>query len=103
MVLLNIKTGSLGSKPVESPMNPNVKLYVVQGELLFYPERYRHLVGKLNYLTITHPDISFAVSVVGQYMATPHVPHWEAVIGIVRHLKAHPSLGLQYRTKVTYR
>ena len=57
------ETGLLGSKPVETPMDPNVKLYEDQGELLSNPERYRHLVGKLNYLTITRLDISFAVSV----------------------------------------
>ena len=62
--------------------------------LLSNPERYRHLVGKLNYLTITRPDISFAVSVLGQFMKDPRLPHWEAVIRIVRYLKAHPSRGL---------
>ena len=57
------ETGLLGSKLVETPMDPNVKLYEDQGELLSNPERYRRLVGKLNYLTITRLNISFAVSV----------------------------------------
>ena len=61
--MLNIlkDTGLLGSKPVETSMDPNVKLYEDQGELLSNPERYHRLVGKLNYLTITHPDILFAL------------------------------------------
>ena len=71
-------------------MDPNVKLYEDQGKLLSNPERYRRLVGKLNYLTITRPNISFAVSV-------PRLPHWEAVIRIVRYLKAHPGHGLLYK------
>ena len=74
------ETGLLGSKPVETPMDPNVKLYEDQGELLSNPERYRCLVGKLNYLTITCPNISFAVSVLSQFMKDPRLPHWEAVI-----------------------
>ena len=45
-------------------MGPIVKLYMDQRELLSNHERYHHLVGKLNYLTITSPDISFAISVV---------------------------------------
>ena len=83
----------LGSKLVKTPMDPNVKLYEDQ-ELLSNPERYRRLVGKLNYLTITRPDISFAVSVLSQYMKDPRLPHWEAVIRIMRYLKSHPGYGL---------
>ena len=57
------ETNLLWSKPVETPMDPNVKLYEDQGDLLSNTKRYRCLVSKLNYLTITFPDISFAVSV----------------------------------------
>nr|CAN74104.1 hypothetical protein VITISV_008952 [Vitis vinifera] len=58
------ETGMLDCKPVDTPMDPNVKLISGQGEPLGDPGRYRRLVGKLNYLIITHPDISFPVSVV---------------------------------------
>ncbi|RVW88793.1 Retrovirus-related Pol polyprotein from transposon RE2 [Vitis vinifera] len=53
------ETGMLDCKPVDTPMDPNVKLIPGQGEPLRDPGRYRRLVGKLNYLTITCPDISF--------------------------------------------
>ncbi|RVW28261.1 Retrovirus-related Pol polyprotein from transposon RE1 [Vitis vinifera] len=49
----------LECKPVDTPMDPNVKLVPGQGEPLRDHGRYRRLVGKLNYLTITRPDISF--------------------------------------------
>ena len=91
------ETGLLGSKPVETPMDPNVKLYEDQGELLSNLERYRHLVRKLNYLTITRLDISFAISVLSQFMKDHRLPHWEAVIRIVRYLKAHLGRGLLYK------
>ena len=61
------------------------------------PKRYHHLVGKLNYLIITRPDISFAVNVLSQFMKDPHLSHWEAVIRIVRYLKAHLGHGLLYK------
>ena len=35
-----------------------------EGETFEDPERYRRLVGKLNHLTITSPDIAHSVSVV---------------------------------------
>ena len=91
------ETKLLGSKPVETPMGPNVKLYEDQGELQSNPKRYRHMVVKLNYLTITRLDISFAVSVLSQFMKDPRLPHWEVVIQIVRYLKAHPGCSLLYK------
>ena len=64
--VLNIinETGFMSSKLVDTPMKPNVKLCVNQGELMINPDSYQCLVGKLNYLTIIRPDISFAISVV---------------------------------------
>ncbi|RVW65566.1 Retrovirus-related Pol polyprotein from transposon RE1 [Vitis vinifera] len=56
------ETGMLDCKPVDTPMDPNVKLIPGQREPLGDLGRYRRLVGKLNYLTITHPDISFPKS-----------------------------------------
>ena len=45
----------------------------------------------------SRPDIFFAVSVVSQFMSAPRLPHWEAVLRIVKYLKAHPGRGLFYR------
>ena len=58
------ETGMQDYKPVDTPMNPNVKLIPGQGQLLRDPGRYQRLVGRLNYLTITQSDISFPVSIV---------------------------------------
>ena len=46
-----------------------------EDELFKDPERYRKLVRKLNYLTITHLDIAYFVSVVSQYMSSPTIDH----------------------------
>ena len=61
----------LDCKPVNTFIDPNVKLVPGQGEPLRDLGRYRRLVGKLNYLTITWPDISFPVSVVSQFLQSP--------------------------------
>ena len=47
------ETSMLDCKPVNTFMDPNVKLVPGQEELLRDPGRYRRLVGRLNYLTIT--------------------------------------------------
>ena len=79
--------GMLDCKSVDTPMDPNVKLVPGQGESLGDPARYRRLVGKLNYLTITRPNISFPVSVVSQFLQSPCDSHWDAVIRILRYIK----------------
>ena len=45
--------GLMDLKPVDTPMDPNMKLCVDQGYLMTNPDSYRRLVGKLNYHTIT--------------------------------------------------
>ncbi|RVW45455.1 Retrovirus-related Pol polyprotein from transposon RE2 [Vitis vinifera] len=49
--------------------------------------------GKLNYLTITRPDISFPVSVVSQFLQSPCDNHWDVVIRSLRYIKATLSQG----------
>ena len=46
-------TGLLGAKPTNFPIEQNLKLTPINGELLKDPTHYRKLVGKLIYLTIT--------------------------------------------------
>ena len=58
------ETSMLDCKPIDTPMDPNVKLLPRQGEPLRDPGRYRRLMGRLNYLIIIRPDISFPASVV---------------------------------------
>ena len=68
----------LGAKLCSTPMAPNVQL-TKEGELFEDPERYKRLVGKFNYLTVTHPDIAYLVSVLSQFMSSPTVSQWAAV------------------------
>ncbi|RVX17827.1 Retrovirus-related Pol polyprotein from transposon RE1 [Vitis vinifera] len=93
------ETGMLDCKPVDTPMDPNVKLIPGQGEPLGDHGRYRRLVGKLNYLTITRLDISFPVSVVSQFLQSPCDSHWDVVIRILRYIKSTPGQGVLYENR----
>ena len=44
-------------------------------------------MGKLNYLTITRPNISFPASVISQFLQSPCDSHWDAMIRILRYIK----------------
>ena len=52
-------------------------------------------MGALQYLTLTRPDISYAVNKVCQYLHAPSTTHWTAVKRILRYLKFSEGLGLQ--------
>ena len=89
------KTGNLGVKSCSSPMIPGVHL-TRKGEIFENLERYRRLAGKLNYLTVTHPDIAHSVGVVSQYMSAPKVDHWVVVEHILCYLKGASRRGILY-------
>nr|KYP52070.1 Copia protein [Cajanus cajan] len=92
------ETNMTDYRPIDSPMDPNQKLMTDQGEPFTKLERYRRLVGKLIYLTITRPDLSFAIGIVSQFMQAPNIDHWNAVllIRILKYIKGAPGKGLLY-------
>ena len=93
------ETGMLDYKPIDTFMDPNVKLVPGQGEPLRDPGRYRRLVGRLNHLTIILLDISFHVSVVSQFLQSPYDSHWDVVIYIHRYIKGTPSQVLLHENR----
>lgn len=90
------ETGMFDCRPIDTLMDPSVKLLPGQGEMLKDPGRYRRLVGRLNYLTVTRPNITFSVSIVSQFLNAPCDTHWNAVIQILKYIKNAPGRGLLY-------
>ena len=66
------KTGMLGCRPADTPIEFNCKLGNFGDQVPTHKEQYQHLVGKLVYLSHTRPDISFDVSVVSQFIQVPY-------------------------------
>ncbi|XP_043710459.1 uncharacterized mitochondrial protein AtMg00810-like [Telopea speciosissima] len=87
-----------GSKPLSTPLSSTTRLSRSSGTPLTDPSEYRSIVGALQYVTLTRPDISFAVNKVCQFMAVPTDEHWLVVKGILRYLKGTISMGLQLRS-----
>ncbi|GJX89059.1 putative ribonuclease H-like domain-containing protein [Tanacetum coccineum] len=57
---------------------------------------YRSMIGSLMYLTVSRPDIMFAVYACARFQVTPKASHLNAVKRIFRYLKHQPKLGLWY-------
>ena len=62
------ETSLLGCKAAETPLEPNLKLQPASPVEVIDKEKYQRLVGRLIYISHTHPDIAFVVSMVSQFM-----------------------------------
>jgi hypothetical protein len=91
------RVGMSDCKPVTTPMSTSEKLSVHEGDLLGPNDatQYRSVVGALQYLTLTRPDISFSVNKVCQFLHAPTTVHWVAVKRILRYVKHTTKLGLK--------
>eukprot|EP00253_Pinus_taeda_P035260 PITA_35260 len=68
--LLN-RFGMTECNPLTTPMEQNLKLRSIEGKEFEGATKYRQLVGSLNYLTTTSPDISFVVGILSRFMQKP--------------------------------
>ncbi|XP_021837610.2 uncharacterized mitochondrial protein AtMg00810-like [Spinacia oleracea] len=84
------------SKPVVTPFPLNLKL-TTEGTPYHNAELYRCYVGKLNFLTHTRPDISFAVQCLSQFMHSPTLQHIEALTHTLRYIHSTSGQGILLR------
>ncbi|XP_071728346.1 uncharacterized protein [Rutidosis leptorrhynchoides] len=91
--------GMLGCKPANTPIESNLCVACDPSEkdpLLSNINEYQKLIGKLIYLTLTRPDISYAVQVLSQFMHAPLQSHLNLAFRVLRYLKCAPGKGIQF-------
>ncbi|XP_019199072.1 PREDICTED: uncharacterized protein LOC109192825 [Ipomoea nil] len=59
------------------------------------------LVGALQYLTITCPNLSYAVNRLCQFMHSPTIDHWGLLKRVLRYIKGTLDFGLRLSTSTT--
>lgn len=85
----------LNAKPTLTPLCSNVS-FTTTREPYSDPTHYRSIVGALQYLTITRPDISYAVNQVSQFLHAPTTFHYQEVKRILRYINGTLSFGLTF-------
>ena len=85
------------AKPTSTLMCSNQKLPLSDSKEFDDPTIYRSTIGALQYLTMTRPNISFAVNKLSQYLQNPTVQHWSACKHVLRYLKRTSQLGLHFK------
>ena len=58
------------------------------------PTLYRTYIGKLNFLSNTRPDISFAVQTLSQFMQQPTSSHMAALDHLLRYISGTVGQGI---------
>jgi len=88
------RAGMTDCKPCSTPIDTNAKLSA-DGPSMADATDYRALSGAQQYLTFTHPDISYAVQQICLYMHDPHDPHLALIKRVLCYIKGTLDYGLQ--------
>jgi len=84
---LLIKLNMHGTKEVTTPLSTTTVLKLLDGTSSVDSIEYRSIIGALQYLSLTHTDISFTVNKMSQFMHKPMTTHLTAAERLLRYLK----------------
>jgi hypothetical protein len=82
------------AKPYGVPCLAGSKMSWFDGEQLFDPTLFRHVVGSLQYTTLTRLDLAYSVNQLCQHMYRPTMVHWTAAKKVLCYLKGSIDYGL---------
>ncbi|GKA20529.1 putative RNA-directed DNA polymerase [Tanacetum coccineum] len=95
--------GMLDCNPSKTPLyvskNKNKPVKLVDGDERFLDNitKFQKLVGKLIYLTLTRPDISYVVHRLCQVMHAPRLADMKSAFKVLRYIKSSPGgTGIQF-------
>ncbi|KAM3412689.1 hypothetical protein ACQJBY_004055 [Aegilops geniculata] len=91
------RAGMLNCKPAATPVDTKAKLSATDGTPAPNAGFYRSIVGALQYLTLTRPELQYAVQQVCLHMHAPRDVHWTAVKRILHYIRGAMDLGLTLR------
>ncbi|KAI9160317.1 hypothetical protein LWI28_007044 [Acer negundo] len=91
-----------GSKPASTPLPTDHDLKLLDGTSLTDATEYRQVIGALQYLSFTRPDIAFAVNKLAQFMHRLTTGHWSLTKHLMCYLQvARSSTEAEYMMVAT--
>nr|XP_025635493.1 uncharacterized protein LOC112729535 [Arachis hypogaea] len=88
-------------KPCHTPLLSSNKFSAFGGSIFHNLKLYRSIVGSLQYLIVTCPELSYCVSRLSQFMHTPLDDHWKLVKRVLRYVSGTSGFGLHlHRTSI---
>jgi hypothetical protein len=93
------KAGMERCKPVNTPLSASDKYSIHKGTPLGTKDAtmYTSIVGGLQYLTLTRPDLAFAINKVRQFLHARTTDHMSAVKRILRYVRGTINLGIKFK------
>ncbi|WJZ87738.1 hypothetical protein VitviT2T_007096 [Vitis vinifera] len=82
------------AKPIATPLVIDGNLTLHSSTALTNCTEYKTLVGSLQYLCFTRPDLSYDVNKLSQFMHRPTSKHWNATKQLLRYLCGRLTHGL---------
>ncbi|XP_058180008.1 secreted RxLR effector protein 161-like [Rhododendron vialii] len=87
-------------EPIDTPVEEGLKLCIASNQVPTDKGRYQRLVGRLMYLAHTRPNLTYALSIVSQFMHNPGEQHMSAVMRILKYLKSAPGKGILFSKSI---
>ncbi|KAE8661273.1 serine/threonine-protein kinase PBS1-like [Hibiscus syriacus] len=83
-----------GAKPTSTPMSTTTVIKANDGSGVKNATEFRQILGSLQYVLLTRPDIAYSVNRLQQYMHGPKASQWAMAKRILRYLKGTVNHGL---------
>jgi hypothetical protein len=86
-----------GAKPTHTPLCTSTPLKLMDGSAPVDSKTFRSIIGALQYITLTRPDLSFSINKLSQFMHQPTKIHFQQLKRVMRYLKLTINYGLKLK------